>query len=85
MRQRQAASLFIQKIIEEQAYVGIVTFTSVAVIKEHLTLIQDDTSRHQLVASLPTVAGGGTDICEGLMKGLEVKKGEMALEQLFYN
>uniref|UniRef100_A0A8C7FXT9 Chloride channel accessory 1 n=1 Tax=Oncorhynchus kisutch TaxID=8019 RepID=A0A8C7FXT9_ONCKI len=69
---RQAATLFIQKIVEDQAYIGIVQFTATATIREPLTLIDGEASRDKLVGSLPLSAGGGTDICAGVKKGLEV-------------
>lgn len=74
MRQHQAASLFIEKIIEDQAYVGIVTFSDSASIRKPLTLIDGEESRKALVDALPTTASGGTEICRGLGKGLEVKQ-----------
>lgn len=69
---RQAATLFIQKIVEDQAYVGIVQFTQTATILQPLTLIDGTASRDTLVGSLPLSASGGTDICAGVEKGLEV-------------
>ncbi|XP_055717603.1 calcium-activated chloride channel regulator 1-like [Salvelinus fontinalis] len=73
---RQAATLFIQKIVEDQAYVGIVQFTAMATILEPLTLIDGNASRDKLVRSLPPSAGGGTNICAGVEKGLEVLGGD---------
>uniref|UniRef100_A0A674CAH3 Chloride channel accessory 5, tandem duplicate 1 n=1 Tax=Salmo trutta TaxID=8032 RepID=A0A674CAH3_SALTR len=73
---RQAATLFIQKIVEDQAYVGIVQFTHTATIREPLTLIDGTASRDKLVGSLPLSASGGTDICAGVEKGLEVLGGD---------
>ncbi|XP_073719443.1 calcium-activated chloride channel regulator 4-like [Misgurnus anguillicaudatus] len=72
LRQRQAATHFLQYIIEDQAYVGIVTFSSDASILKKLTRIENETTRKELIKSLPTTAGGGTYICKGLFKGLEV-------------
>ncbi|KAG9350919.1 hypothetical protein JZ751_024808, partial [Albula glossodonta] len=72
LRQRQAATLFLQQIIEDLSYVGIVTFTSSASILENLVQINSDADRQRLVNSLPTSAGGGTNICAGLHKGFEV-------------
>ncbi|XP_071200536.1 calcium-activated chloride channel regulator 1-like [Salvelinus alpinus] len=73
---RQAATLFIQKIVEDQAYVGIVQFTATATIREPLTLIDGKASKDKLVGSLPLSAGGETDICAGVEKGLEVLGGD---------
>uniref|UniRef100_A0A4W5RCX7 VWFA domain-containing protein n=1 Tax=Hucho hucho TaxID=62062 RepID=A0A4W5RCX7_9TELE len=73
---RQAATLFIQKIVEDQAYVGIVQFTNTATIREPLTLIDGKVSRDKLVGRLPPSASGGTDICAGVEKGLEVLGGD---------
>uniref|UniRef100_A0A8C8HG37 VWFA domain-containing protein n=1 Tax=Oncorhynchus tshawytscha TaxID=74940 RepID=A0A8C8HG37_ONCTS len=66
---KQAATLFIQKIVEDQAYIGIVQFTATATIREPLTLIDGEASRDKLVGRLPLSAGGGTDICAGVKKG----------------
>ncbi|XP_067086441.1 calcium-activated chloride channel regulator 3A-1-like [Osmerus mordax] len=74
VRQRQAASLFLKQIIEDQSYAGIVTFNSTASVLQPLTLIDNLETREKLADSLPTNAGGGTNICEGLYKGLEVLK-----------
>uniref|UniRef100_A0A8C8GZC6 VWFA domain-containing protein n=1 Tax=Oncorhynchus tshawytscha TaxID=74940 RepID=A0A8C8GZC6_ONCTS len=73
---KQAATLFIQKIVEDQAYIGIVQFTATATIREPLTLIDGEASRDKLVGRLPLSAGGGTDICAGVKKGLEVLGGD---------
>nr|XP_055053705.1 calcium-activated chloride channel regulator 4A-like [Misgurnus anguillicaudatus] len=72
LRQRQAATHFLQYIIEDQAVVGIVTFSNEAYILKKLTHIDNDITRKELIKSLPTTAGGGTYICKGLFKGLEV-------------
>ncbi|KAK1785902.1 hypothetical protein P4O66_017545 [Electrophorus voltai] len=61
-------------IIEEQASVGIVTFSTDAAILSGLTLIDGQSSRDTLIAKLPSTAGGSTFICKGLLKGLEVLK-----------
>ncbi|XP_073718803.1 calcium-activated chloride channel regulator 4A-like [Misgurnus anguillicaudatus] len=76
LRQQQAATHFLQYIIEDQAYVGIVTFSGEAYILKNLTLIDNDITRKELIKSLPTTAGGGTYICTGLFKGLEVLKAD---------
>nr|XP_006634877.2 PREDICTED: calcium-activated chloride channel regulator 4A-like [Lepisosteus oculatus] len=71
-RLRQAATLFLREIIEDQSMVGIVTFTSSGTIVKSLTLVHDETSREELVTALPSTAGGGTDICRGLDSGFQV-------------
>ncbi|XP_062308216.1 calcium-activated chloride channel regulator 3A-1-like [Osmerus eperlanus] len=71
VRQRQAASLFLKQIIEDQSYVGIVTFHSTASVLKPLTLIDNLKIREKLADSLPTNPNGGTEICQGLYKGLE--------------
>ncbi|XP_062308633.1 calcium-activated chloride channel regulator 3A-1-like isoform X1 [Osmerus eperlanus] len=72
VRQRQAASLFLKQIIEDQSYAGIVTFHSTASVLKPLTLIDNLETREKLADSLPTIPTGGTEICQGLYKGLEV-------------
>ncbi|MBN3297126.1 CLCA1 regulator, partial [Amia calva] len=71
-RLRQAASLFLREVVEEQSMDGIVQFHSVGSIIKHLTLVHDDASREELVKVLPTSASGGTRICEGIKYGFEV-------------
>ncbi|XP_055052018.2 calcium-activated chloride channel regulator 4A [Misgurnus anguillicaudatus] len=76
LRQQQAATHFLQYIIEDQAYVGIVTFSTEASILKKLTRIDNETTRKELINSLPTIADGWTYICKGLSKGLEVLKAD---------
>ncbi|CAM2118849.1 unnamed protein product [Caretta caretta] len=70
----QAAEIFLLQIIEIGSWVGIVTFHSTAQIKSNLQQIISDNVRQNLIAHLPTSAGGGTNICEGVRKGFEVIK-----------
>ncbi|CAB1323940.1 unnamed protein product [Coregonus sp. 'balchen'] len=70
---RQAASLFLRQIIEDQSLVGIAIFDSTGRPLKSLTLINSNSKREELVDSLPkTDSGGGTQICEGLKEGLKV-------------
>ncbi|XP_078500242.1 calcium-activated chloride channel regulator 1-like [Lissotriton helveticus] len=71
-RMRQAAELFLLQVIELESQVGIVVFSSGATIKSPLTVIKDAESRQQLIAQLPRVADGGTNICSGVRTGFEV-------------
>uniref|UniRef100_A0A4W4HNZ2 VWFA domain-containing protein n=1 Tax=Electrophorus electricus TaxID=8005 RepID=A0A4W4HNZ2_ELEEL len=66
--QKQASMIFLNQIIEEQASVGIVTFSTDAAILSGLTLIDGQSSRDTLIAKLPSTAGGSTFICKGLLK-----------------
>ncbi|XP_076831823.1 calcium-activated chloride channel regulator 4A-like isoform X2 [Brachyhypopomus gauderio] len=70
--QKQAAMIFLNQVIEEQAFVGIVTFSTNANILSSLTLIDGQASRDTLIRMLPSSAGGSTSICLGLQKGFEV-------------
>uniref|UniRef100_A0A4W4HG12 VWFA domain-containing protein n=1 Tax=Electrophorus electricus TaxID=8005 RepID=A0A4W4HG12_ELEEL len=74
--QKQASMIFLNQIIEEQASVGIVTFSTDAAILSGLTLIDGQSSRDTLIAKLPSTAGGSTFICKGLLKGLEDTVGD---------
>ncbi|XP_064416831.1 calcium-activated chloride channel regulator 1-like [Latimeria chalumnae] len=76
LRLRQAAELFLLQIIEGKALVGIVTFSSSAIIKKTLTVITDDSVRTNLVNYLPSTASGGTDICSGVHDGFQVLRGD---------
>uniref|UniRef100_A0A4W4HLQ2 VWFA domain-containing protein n=1 Tax=Electrophorus electricus TaxID=8005 RepID=A0A4W4HLQ2_ELEEL len=79
--QKQASMIFLNQIIEEQASVGIVTFSTDAAILSGLTLIDGQSSRDTLIAKLPSTAGGSTFICKGLLKGLEVTYNIQVLKQ----
>ncbi|NXD06899.1 CLCA1 regulator, partial [Nothocercus nigrocapillus] len=68
----QAAEVFLLQIIEIGSWVGIVTFSSTAYEKVSLTQITSDTTRRSLTQYLPTSAGGGTKICEGVKTGFQV-------------
>ncbi|XP_065410257.1 calcium-activated chloride channel regulator 1-like isoform X2 [Chrysemys picta bellii] len=70
----QAAEIFLLQIIEMGSWVGIVTFQSTAQITCNLRQIVSENVRQDLIKCLPTSAGGGTKICEGVYKGFEVIK-----------
>uniref|UniRef100_A0A669QZ95 Chloride channel accessory 1 n=1 Tax=Phasianus colchicus TaxID=9054 RepID=A0A669QZ95_PHACC len=70
---RTAAEVFLIQIIEVGSRVGIVTFESTAYEKSPLIQITSIATRQRLVQNLPTTAGGGTNICAGIEKGLQVK------------
>ena len=69
---RTAAEVFLIQIIEIGSRVGIVTFESSAYEKSPLLQITSVATRQRLVQNLPTTAGGGTKICAGIEKGLEI-------------
>ncbi|XP_007424185.1 calcium-activated chloride channel regulator 1-like isoform X1 [Python bivittatus] len=71
-RLKQAAELFLLQIIETGSWVGIVTFQTSAHIEIGLQQIVSDNTRQALVNYLPTAAGGGTNICAGVLKGFQV-------------
>ncbi|KAJ1171803.1 hypothetical protein NDU88_003661 [Pleurodeles waltl] len=71
-RMRQAAELFLLQIIEIDSHIGIVVFSSGAIMKAPLTVIKNAESRQQLIAQLPSTADGGTNICSGIRTGFEV-------------
>ncbi|KAF4103939.1 hypothetical protein G5714_014926 [Onychostoma macrolepis] len=74
LRLQQAATHFLQNIIEDQSSVGMVTFSTDASTLSSLTRIDSDTTRERLVALLPKTASGSTNMCKGLNQGLEVLK-----------
>ncbi|KAL1260511.1 hypothetical protein QQF64_008338 [Cirrhinus molitorella] len=76
LRQQQAATHFLRNIIEDQASVGIVTFSSDASILSPLTTIDSDTTRENLIQLLPKVANGGTYMCKGLSLGLQLLRAD---------
>ncbi|XP_048016188.1 calcium-activated chloride channel regulator 1-like [Megalobrama amblycephala] len=76
LRQQQAATYFLQHIIEDQASVGIVTFSTNATTLSPLTTIDNNSTRDKLIELLPKVAKGWTYICKGLNLGLQVLKND---------
>ncbi|XP_016100338.1 epithelial chloride channel protein-like [Sinocyclocheilus grahami] len=72
LRLQQAATHFLQNIIEDQASVAMVTFSSDASTLSSLTRIDSDTTRERLVTLLPKIASGSTYMCKGLNLGLQV-------------
>ncbi|KAG9350024.1 hypothetical protein JZ751_026377 [Albula glossodonta] len=73
-RQRQAAEVFLEQIVNEGSKVGLVSFSSSKIILAGLTEVTGPSSREQLASKLPALASGGTNICEGLRGGFEVLK-----------
>lgn len=72
---RRAAAIFIQRIVEEGAYIGIVTFNERAEVKNQLLHMVSDEARENLTSNLPVTSGGGLSICSGITSGLQVIKG----------
>ncbi|KAM4722892.1 uncharacterized protein WCC33_009073 [Rhinophrynus dorsalis] len=70
----QAAEVFLIQIIEINSHVGIVQFSSSASIRSNLLQIYSDAQRNQLKSLIPKTAGGGTNICSGVLAGIEVNK-----------
>ncbi|XP_068095976.1 calcium-activated chloride channel regulator 1-like [Hyperolius riggenbachi] len=70
----QAAKIFLDQIIEEGSYVGIVTFSLTTTVETNLLQINGNEEREKLISLLPRTAGGGTDICKGILAGIEVNK-----------
>lgn len=69
---RRAAAIFIQRIVEEGAYIGIVTFNERAEVKNQLLHMVSDEARENLTSNLPVTSGGGLSICSGITSGLQV-------------
>uniref|UniRef100_A0A8C2F6F5 Chloride channel accessory 1 n=1 Tax=Cyprinus carpio TaxID=7962 RepID=A0A8C2F6F5_CYPCA len=72
LQQQQAATHFLRNIIENQARVGIVAFSTLASTLSPLTTIASDTTRENLIKLLPKVASGSTNMCLGLSQGLQI-------------
>ncbi|CAJ0916344.1 unnamed protein product [Ranitomeya imitator] len=70
----QASEVYIMQIVESGSHVGIVVFSTDAIVKSELVKIVDTFQREQLKQLLPKGATGGTNICAGVRKGLEVNK-----------
>ncbi|XDV32647.1 hypothetical protein PO909_003400, partial [Leuciscus waleckii] len=72
LRLQQAATHLLRNIIEDQASVGIVTFSTNANTLSPLTIIDNDSTREKLIKLLPKTADGWTYVCKGLDLGLQV-------------
>ncbi|XP_048799889.1 calcium-activated chloride channel regulator 2 isoform X2 [Lagopus muta] len=73
IRLHQAAELYLLQIVEENTYVGIVTFSDKGEIKTHVHQIVSDEARKQLASYLPTAPGGKrANVCAGLRLACEV-------------
>ncbi|CAM5162076.1 unnamed protein product [Natator depressus] len=76
-RLRQAAELYLLQVVEDNSYVGIVTFNNEGEIRSQLLQIVNKDIRKELASYLPTAApSGGTNICVGLQLGFEVIKNQ---------
>ncbi|KAK7814353.1 hypothetical protein U0070_027011, partial [Myodes glareolus] len=73
-RLKQAAQYFLMQIIEDGSWVGMVHFHSQATTKSELIQINSDAERSKLRELLPSSAGGGTSICNGIRRAFEVFK-----------
>ncbi|XP_048015951.1 calcium-activated chloride channel regulator 1-like [Megalobrama amblycephala] len=62
-RLQQAATYFLQNIIEDKASVGIVTFSTNVTTLSPLTTTDNNSARDKLIELLPKVAKGWTYIC----------------------
>ncbi|XP_040533254.1 calcium-activated chloride channel regulator 2 [Gallus gallus] len=72
-RLHQAAELYLLQIVEENTYVGIVTFSDKGEIKTHVHQIVSNEARKQLASYLPTAPGGKrANVCAGLRLACEV-------------
>ncbi|KAI4871511.1 hypothetical protein NFI96_029133 [Prochilodus magdalenae] len=71
LRLQQAAALFLRDIVEEEASVAIVEFSTDARIISPLAKIEGMASRENLIGQLPKTASGSTNMCKGLAKGFE--------------
>ncbi|XP_066480672.1 calcium-activated chloride channel regulator 2-like [Tiliqua scincoides] len=74
-RMHQAAEVYLLQIVEQNSYVGIVTFGHTGEVKSQLRQIVHHDIREQLASDLPTASSSEqTNICAGLLLGLEVMK-----------
>ncbi|XP_062992777.1 calcium-activated chloride channel regulator 2-like [Elgaria multicarinata webbii] len=74
-RMRQAVEAYLLQIVEENSYVGIVTFSNVGEVKSQIQQIISANVRKQLASDLPVASfGKKTNVCAGLKLALEVLK-----------
>ncbi|XP_003784339.1 calcium-activated chloride channel regulator 1 [Otolemur garnettii] len=71
-RLNQAAKLFLLQTVEQESWVGMVTFDSAAHVQSELRQINGVGDRDTLIKSLPTTSSGGTSICSGLRSAFTV-------------
>ncbi|XP_071965175.1 calcium-activated chloride channel regulator 1-like [Antedon mediterranea] len=69
---RQGMDQYISSIVPTGSYVGIVTFSNTAVRKANLALLDDQSSREDLILKLPSRTGGSTSIGSGVLEGIQV-------------
>lgn len=70
---RQAAEMYLQQIVEDNTYVGIVTFSNVGTVKSQLRQIIHEDIRKQLASELAVNSSDEQrNVCAGLQVGLEV-------------
>ncbi|XP_078612941.1 calcium-activated chloride channel regulator 4A-like [Branchiostoma floridae x Branchiostoma japonicum] len=67
----QVATRFIRNTVPFGTSVGVVTFSSTASIRHPVVSINSEAIRNDLIAAVPTSAGGRTCIGCGLRKGIE--------------
>nr|XP_006824533.1 PREDICTED: calcium-activated chloride channel regulator 1-like [Saccoglossus kowalevskii] len=71
-RLHQSATYFIETRIEDGSFVGIVGFSSYAVIHSGITEIKYGFQRGEIASNVPQVASGATSIGDGLRVALQV-------------
>lgn len=69
-----AVANYLRNYLDDGTEVGIVSFSSAATVLAEMTKILNDTTREELIAAVPTTAGGGTSIGAGMEKCAEVKE-----------
>ncbi|XP_037082248.1 calcium-activated chloride channel regulator 1-like [Pollicipes pollicipes] len=69
-----AATKWIKYELQNGTWVSIVTFTDTAVLQTEFKQIVDKTSREEIARHVPSSAGGGTCICNGVYLGLKTLK-----------
>lgn len=67
-----AVTNYLRNYLDDGSYVGIVEFSSEARVLSPMTMVTDESSRQALVDVVPTQAGGGTAIGQGLTACAEV-------------
>ncbi|KAM4642759.1 calcium-activated chloride channel regulator 1-like [Discoglossus pictus] len=71
---QQAAAIFLLHIVETGSHVGIVSYNETAEIRSPLRQIVNNGVRRNLTSYLTGTSNGGTNICLGILSGLEVLK-----------
>lgn len=72
IRMRQAVEVYLLQIVEENSYVGIVTFSEGGEVKSQIRQVTSADIRKQLASDLPVASyGDRANVCTGVQLALQ--------------